>query len=243
MIDLTDYCYFWGSIIVLPLWIIMFIIKKETRKEMIISSIMFGIAAVLIEKYYAIKDYWNPNYIFNGIYLEDFIYGFLFGGIASVTLEIFEGYHMKKTGKKHYMLALSLAIATCLIFILLVNILKMNSIIAHIIPLILVGTVVILMNKKLFIPSIISGFIIMLITFFVFQFMLRINPDIFKEYWMLHNLSNIFIINILLEEYIFAFALGFGTAGFYELINGYDLVKDKEDKNNINFKKGEKINV
>lgn len=230
MMNFIEYAYFWGTLIILPLWIIIFVLIKEVRKEMIKSSILFGIAAVLIEKFYAIKDYWNPNYIFKGIYLEDFIYGFLFGGIASVTFEAFMGYHIRKKEKTHYKIGVLCAIITCLTFVILVNVLKVNSIVAHIIPPLIVGIIVIVMNKKLLIPSILSGIIITTVTFLVFQFVLSINPSVVKDYWMLDNISNILIVNIPIEEYLFAFALGFGLPGFYELIKGYDLVKDERKK-------------
>ncbi len=52
-------------------------------------------------------------------------------------------------------------------------------------------------------------------------------PDIFINHWMLENLSGIFIIGIPLEEFLFAFSVGFTGSNVYEFFFGYTLVKEK----------------
>lgn len=49
--------YFWGPLLLLPIFLYAFIKLKRQRKEMIFSGIIFGIAAILIDELYAKLDY------------------------------------------------------------------------------------------------------------------------------------------------------------------------------------------
>lgn len=219
--------YLWGSLLLLPLWLYGFIKNKESRKEMILCGILFGFAAIAIGYIYAIKDYWNPPYIFNNIlHIEDFIYGFLFGGIASEIFEII--LRMKSVKKdqkprKNLIIIFGLMAISC--FILFVNILNWNSIVAHIVPPLFVGIFCWVYRRDFIIPTILSGIFLLIITFIWQSIILLIYPNVIINIWLLENLSGIFVNNIPIEELIFAFSLGFGASCFYELINGHKYVK------------------
>jgi len=219
--------YLWGSLLLLPLWIYSFVNHKGCRKEMIICGTLFGFAAILIAHNYAIHDYWSPPYIFNNVfYLEDFIYGFLFGGIAAEIFEITFGFKETKQNKKKktFLLPIFLAI-TVLSFFLFVNLLGWNSIVAHIVPPLIIGLFCIFLRRDFLLPTILSGIIMLVITFLWQSLILAIYPNAIIDFWMIENLSGIFINGIPIEELIFAFALGFGASCFYELVMGYEYVK------------------
>lgn len=115
-------------------------------------------------------------------------------------------------------------------FIFFVNILKLNSIIAHIISPIFVGIIIGIFRKDLFIDQIYNGFFIMILTILMFWALLIIEPQLFIKYWYIDNLSGVFILNIPIEEYLFAFAVGFGLGNIYEFTFGYSLIKIKNKK-------------
>lgn len=113
-------------------------------------------------------------------------------------------------------------------FIFFVNILKLNSIIAHIISPIFLGIIIGVFRKDLFIDQIYNGIFIMILTALMFWVLLVIEPQLFIKYWYIDNLSGVFILNIPIEEYLFAFAVGFGLGNIYEFTFGYSLIKIKK---------------
>ena len=231
---LESTAYLWGSLLLLPLWLYGFLKNKDSRKEMIVCGILFGIAAIIIGYFYAIKDYWNPPYIFdNFLHIEDFIYGFLFGGIAAEIFEIILSMKsIKKKEKPRKDLIIIFSFISIFCFIFFVNILNYNSIIAHIVPPLLVGLFCVIYRKDFILPTVLSGIFLLVITFIWQSIILLIYPSCILSIWMLENLSGILISGIPIEELIFAFSLGFGASCFYELIMGYEYVKLREGRIN-----------
>src|SRR3989338_5460990 len=83
-----QYAYVIGDFIVgFPIFALIFYLRKDLRREMLVAGLLLGILS-LITEYWYLKDYWHPE---NGvrwrISLGDFFYGFFFGGIASVVYE------------------------------------------------------------------------------------------------------------------------------------------------------------
>lgn len=220
-----QYFYIIGTTIFLPLWLWMFS-KRDKRKDMLFVGLCFGIGAVIIEKLYANVDYWNPVYIFPSIPLEDFYYGFIFGGISS---EIYEVLFNKENSKRRVYrtkkkLLVLFSVLTAFSFWLVVDLLKLNSIIAHIVPPLLVGLISGIIHKDIWKPSIINGIILAILTFIGFQLLLIIYPDLFINHWHLDKLSGILILSIPIEEILFAFSIGFGAANLFEVVYGYKVV-------------------
>jgi len=222
--------YLWGLLPLLPLWLYGFIKNKESRIEMILCGIIFGFAAVAIGYVYATKDYWSPPYIFNNfLHIEDFIYGFLFGGIASEIFEIIlriKSVKKDQRPRKNLIIIFSLITLSC--FVLFVNILNWNSIVAHIVPPLCVGIFCWVYRRDFIIPTMLSGIFLLIITFIWQSIVLLIYPNAIIDIWLLENLSGIFVNGIPIEELIFAFSLGFGASCFYELIMGYEYVKSRQ---------------
>ncbi|MEA2020533.1 MAG: lycopene cyclase domain-containing protein [Patescibacteria group bacterium] len=221
-----DYFYLVGILLALPFWVFLFI-RKEHRKEILIMGLIFGVAAVVIEHAYAKWDYWHPVYIFPKVPFEDFLYGVVYGGISSELYEIFwkvkdSEFPRHETYKEFFLLGILLVAGT---FWLLVDTLALNSITAHIVPPIIVGIIVGSLRKELVKFQLFNGVVIALLTFGVFKLLFLIYPGMIEKYWMLENLSGVFVLQVPVEELLFAFAVGFGASCFYELAFGYALVK------------------
>lgn len=182
-------------------------------------GIIMGIGGILIDQFYAKWDYWNPVFILPNIPFEDFYYGFVLGGISAefyeIILPIKEIQESKKPKKGWLILS---AILTVAAFFITVNVLSINSIIAHILPPLMIGILIAFPNKNLLIFECINGISVSILTFLMFQALLLINPNLFENYWIMENLNGLYVLNIPIEELVFAFALGFGTALFYETI-------------------------
>ena len=93
-----QYAYLIGNIFFALFWIILFMYRRDLRKEMLTMSFVVAPMGPLSEFFY-LRDYWQPE-LFNGwsIGIEDLIFGFTIGGIAAVIYEVFFG---KKYMKRH----------------------------------------------------------------------------------------------------------------------------------------------
>ena len=226
-LTLSNTSYLWASLLLVPFWLWMFFKKGVCKKDMVILGGLFGLASVVIGMAYSNLDYWHPPYIFNNtLHIEDFIYGFLFGGI---TAEIYNFFGFKdkpsKNPKANYNFVFLFFIITFLCFEILVDILKFNSIVALIVPPILIGLIVVILRKDFAKPALLSGLTILLFTFFWQQIILFIYPSAIVDFWCLQNLSGFMILGIPIEELLFAFALGFGASCCYEFVFNYKYKK------------------
>ena len=80
-----QYAYLFGCAILLVAWAILFFFKKDTRKEMILISLIFGFAALTTSSIYS-PNWWSPENAFNtNPCLEDFLFGFSISGIAAAV--------------------------------------------------------------------------------------------------------------------------------------------------------------
>lgn len=230
-INLQPYFYFIGVTLIVPLWVLLFI-RKDKRKDMLLVGVLSGIAAIILDKYYATVDYWHPISIINWLPFDDFYYGFIYGGVAAELYEfIFKKKNSPKPTKRSYASLLYLFIFGLIAsFLVMVNIFHLNSITAHIVPPLAFGCIIPLLRKDLFIPELISGFIITILTYCMFLILILIYPEIFANHWELSKLSGIYITGIPIEELLFAFSVGFLTGNAYEFLYGYSLVPANQVK-------------
>ncbi len=185
---------------------------------------LFGLAGMLTAHFYALQDYWRPTYLLGSfLNIEDFFYGFFFGGIACELAEDLLKYKDVRSKKPKHRLALLLAggVISLLSLYFLTDVLKLNSIIAYIVPPMLIGFIVLTLRRDLSKIILLSGFLTAGLAILWFSAIQLLWGDVFSLYWRLGNLSGHYFLNIPLEEIIFAFALGFGGSCFYETVVGY----------------------
>ncbi len=89
-----NYVYLTGAVIILPIWLVLFFIRNDDRKSMVLVGLYVVILAILLEFIWFLKDYWYPlKYISISVFLyQETIFAFLLGGIASSIYIIFKGY-------------------------------------------------------------------------------------------------------------------------------------------------------
>lgn len=84
-----QYSYLIGDLILLAIWLVLFLWRKDTRKEMAIISLLFGFLGTVVTLIY-LMDWWHPLTITGTrIGIEDFIFGFSTAGIAAVVYSLF----------------------------------------------------------------------------------------------------------------------------------------------------------
>ncbi|MBI4141701.1 hypothetical protein HY484_02135 [Candidatus Woesearchaeota archaeon] len=212
--------WFTFSFLFLLVWIIIWLVRPQTRKEMLHMSIYtlpFGFTEPLF-----VPEYWMPPSLFNfaattGFDIESLIFCFAIGGIGSVLYETFTKTTHKKMRKKqchkyHY-LALTMPI---IVFIPLTLFTTLNPIYSAIIAM-FAGAITAIICRQDITKKILSGGICFLILYFVFFFLfITVYPNIVQTVWNLQALTNIFVLGIPIEELLFAFSFGMMWSSFYE---------------------------
>lgn len=211
------YFYFWGLIFVFPFTLYSYLkADKSLRIKIFISGLGFGILSVLLS--YICYDYFKPVYFFNYIRLEDFLYGFLFAGIIPIAHNLFN----KTKIKGKYSLNWQLAIIDILLFIasfyFLWYKLKINSIYVFCIIPVIVGFLSFIIVKGTIKDILITILASTFITVFVYNIIYLIYPKVYLNHYLLKNVSNIILLNVPLEEWLFAISLGIGCTYTYEAI-------------------------
>ncbi len=219
------------SLILFGIWLIVFIFKKQSRKEMFIVSLFtmpFGLTEPLF-----IPAYWSPPSLFNlalrtGFDIESLIFCFAVGGIAAVLYELFYRVKHKKVPKceihssKHKYHLLSL-FSPIIVFLLLWLFTELNPIYSASTAMLIGGIAAMMCRPDLKRKIIIGGVLFLILYFVFFVFFNNFYPYAVEKFWNLSALSGILILNIPLEELIFAFTFGMMWASVYEHVKWYRL--------------------
>ena len=212
-----------------PFFLFLFYWRKDTRKQMLIAGLSFGIVAFLTEPIF-IKYYWHPEYIFplfiKGIQIgsfEDFFYGFLKGGIAAVIYEeIFSQTTCKMRSHVHNWrrMILPIYLGGFILFLLPTIAFNVNPIFSSALSCLLFLVYLLIYRKDLLTHAIYSGLIISIITFIGYIIILFIYPGLIESWWKTDSLVGIYILGIPIEELLEGFIVGFFGGVFYEFFNG-----------------------
>ena len=83
-----QFSYLYGSLAVGTVWLIFFLLRPDLRRPMIEMSLLFGLGGVAAQIVYA-NDWWNPDNLTHTIIgIEDYLFGFFFGGTAGFAYEV-----------------------------------------------------------------------------------------------------------------------------------------------------------
>jgi len=227
------YTYLIGTLIALTIWGIFFLIRKDTRKEMLYISIIFAILSPILEELIFLQDWWQPLTITGTpVGIEDVLFGFSVGGILAVGYSILFKHkvEVKKSAKIekkniHFFLLLSLSLA--LLFFSFF-ILHLNSFISTIISLIIPLGILYWRRRDLIKSSIISGLITLPCMFVLYQVVHLLSPGFFDQFWFYQNIGRIVIFKIPLEEIIWFFLAGAFIGPLYEYWQEGKLIKMKK---------------
>lgn len=225
------YAYLIGNLIFGLIWLLLFLYRKDLRREILtlslIGSVFFPLALIYL------PDYWNPEYIIGGnfpIGIEDFLFAFFIAGIGAVLYEtIFGRVHSlcvcrKKNPKRLIaIIAVSAAVLLGLTFIF-----KLNSIYSSYVSFLIIFAYIIYFRRDLFWQAIISGFSVGLLMFVFYQIWIRIYPGIIEHWWQLQNISGILIFGTPFEEILWGFMWGLVAGTLYEFISGLSANKKHE---------------
>ena len=218
--------YVWPiwSLIIIVLWVIIWLYKKDSRKVMLKMSFI-TMAFGLTEPYF-VPEYWNPPSLFNlaqktGFDIESFIFSFAIGGIGCVIYRLFfkrqlvEMEEMERVHHRHklhsYLLIVPIFVAAALSILT-----SLNHIYCGIIAMFTGALATLYCRPDLKGKIWIGGFLFTLLYFIYFGSILLFFPLYVKSYWNLDELTYILIAGIPLEELLFAFSFGMYWSSLYE---------------------------
>ena len=222
MTDGYQFAYLTGNLILFIIWLTLFIYRKDLRHKMLLMSCLIAPLGPLSEIFFT-RDYWKPE-LFNGwqIGIEDLLFGFFAGGIASVFYEEILG---KKYTKRHlaghprWMLGFVIFSFSSLI---LMNIIfGFNSIYISVAGFLIIGAVIIAIRHDLARVAFLSGFFAGIMALILYIIFLYLFPGVIERWWLLSNISGILILGIPFEELLWAFGWGMVVGPAYEFTTGY----------------------
>lgn len=211
------YIYFLGGLICFIVWILLFYFRKDTRKEMVLISVLMMFAT--FSEPFFVPEYWSPKTLlgFPKLSIEDFIFCFSTGGIGAVIYEEILGKKLRSKRKSRInpkVLFLGAGPVLMFFFYFVFGFKFMTS---ALIGMFLDSIIIILTRKDLTEDLLMSGLLFMLLYFIIFQFFLMIHPEMIQM-WNLKNLSGFFILGIPIEEILWAFLAGAVSGPLYEFM-------------------------
>ena len=214
------YAYFVGTLLFGAVWLIFFLLRKDTRREMLAVSLAVGFLAVPWAPWF-FRDYWYPTYAwFFG--LEDFLYGFFAGGIVGVAYEVLFhhrlGTHIRP--RRRWVALLAGLVALSAVFFIALWHAQVNSIYAAFAAFAVFIAGLLWLRADLAVNALVSGLLFMIITFFFYLSFLSLFPNIVEAWWNLAHISGMRVVEIPIEELIWAFGMGMAGGPLYEFLVG-----------------------
>lgn len=221
------FAYLFGTLIFGLIWLLIFVKRKDLRKEQLYMGTLIGLAGFTEPLFYG--SYWSPQFFISlpniNIGIESILLCFFYGGIASTLYEFIFNEILKKTSresKKERKLETLLSIFIGITVSLFCwSIFKINFIYATIYGMLSVGFTLIFFRKDLFTSCLINGIIMAILSFIVLYIFGQVFSGIFNLWWRLDLLSGLRIFEVPFEEIMWHFALGFAAGPMYEVWKGY----------------------
>jgi len=232
------YGFFFGDLFLGLIWLLGFLWRKDLRKAMIWSGLFYAALLAVFLIFFRlgtivfpvassreiVPGYWHPHTIFNlgritgGYSVEDGLYMFFVGGIATYVYElIFHKSIRFKRKIQNHIHAVKLAAFAAALLALLTNLNLMYSLILFG----YVGAAVIWRERKdLIAHSVVGGVCFALIYIVSFMIFNLLFPHFVGEFYTFKNVSGVLILGIPLEEYLYALSFGLMWAPFYEYEHG-----------------------
>jgi|ERR1035437_3461594 hypothetical protein len=217
----SRYVYFIALIPFCIIWILIFYIRKDLRKEMLTMSLMIGILSLVTSYYWWTTDWWRPlNVTGTKVGIEDFIMGFSTGGImASIYEVVFKRGLYKRKLHHHISGGLTILFLLAQTTMWLFWGVGFTSFWASTIAMTLVAFIMIFIRRDLFFTSIITGVLMVIVSSIFYYTIVFISPEWINHTYLL-GLSGTRIIGVPIEEYIFWFFSGVVFGPFYEYWQG-----------------------
>lgn len=210
-----QFSYLIGACIPLLLWIIIFLIRKDVRKEMLFISVFSGVLAPLISLVH-LRDWWSPQTCTGtAVGIEDVIFAFAIGGLAVSLYEFCcKKFFVVKKSKAHNK-EVALVIGSGIIVFFVLSFL-VNSIIGFIGMSLVTSSIILFFRRDLFKYAMLSSLLLVIVGIPIYFIVESVTPGWIMHTWMLENFSGIFFLGIPFEEVLWYFFAGLSASMVYK---------------------------
>ncbi len=189
---------------------------------MLIISLIFGFVGIMLQPIHQI-DWWQPMNITNTVIgVEDFLFGFVSGGIAAVIYEVvvrkrFWGGKLERGRETRKNIKfLSFFLGFFIVFLLGFFVFKLNSLLCFL-ALAIVGLMIIYSQRRdLIVNSVFSGFLFFSIAIIIYTVVELITPGWVRSFWYFKNVPQIIVFNLPLDDMIWYLLTGAFIGPLYE---------------------------
>jgi len=202
-------------------WFFLYLKRPDERREMLVMSFTLGFASVITGYLWWTHDWWRPLTVTRTVVgVEDFIIGFLSGGIMASAYEWWmrkRHYHPHRLEGAFQLPAWSLLFLLAAITGSLFWTFHYTSFVASSIAMIIVWVYMVGRRPDLFWDSLASGALMTSIVFlFAYLPALLLVPGLVENTWPYPTLSGITFLTYPIEEFIFWILAGFIFGPLYE---------------------------
>ncbi len=222
-----QYVYLIATIPLIIVWVLIFLYRRDLRKEMMAMSIIIGSASVITCYIWWTDDWWYPVTLTGTrVGIEEFILGFATGGIMSSIYEFI----FRKTLYRKVVVPAHLALGTIVFLVLLTEVgrklFSLSTFWASTIAMIFTASMMLIIRKDLVLNAIVSAVSMMVISGLFYASLIFLSPEWISITYK-YPLSGIRLYNIPVEEFVFWFLAGFLFGPFYEYWKGEKLRKQR----------------
>lgn len=224
------YAYLITSILLLVVWLILFWLKPQSCKKMLLVSLLT--APLGLTEPFFVPSYWLPFTLFDlarktRFDLESLLFSFAVGGIAAILYETFWGQHRGRVSfheqhqKRHRIHRLAL-ISPIVTFFLLYLFTPLNPIYSSILAM-AIGALATWYCRPDLVRAMVTGSLLFLALYFVVFLVgfVWLFPGYVEAVWNLPVISGILVIGVPVEELLFATTLGAMWSSAYEHYNWF----------------------
>lgn len=217
------------------LWLVLFIQSPAIRNPLLMMSALSGLAGPISE-FWHYQDYWHPDYLLpiklgNWRFgIEDYLLSFFLAGIATAlfeTVAIKKGWKPLPPVSWKYLIRLDMfGNAGILLIIFFSSIMRLNSIYAILLALLLLSVVLYCKKPDWLFYALPLAFAFSVFYWILFRFaFMPAFPGIFEKWWNLKALWGIRLFGVPVEEPLWAFGVALFGGPVYRYCCG-DLKKN-----------------
>ena len=226
--------YLVADVVLGALWLTPFVSRKDLRGKMlwcgvycaVVLSIGFLILQILLPHLppwqRIVPGYWNPDTLFDlaritgGWSIEDVLYMFFTGGIASSLFDVIRGQTVPPVGGSLLRRRRAATLIPALVVLVMLILLNVN-LMWELITFVGLGALVIWLSRPdLITRSLVGGVCYASLYYMLALFLLFLFPGYLTAHYNPSNLSGIFVGQLPLEEILFAFFFGLMWSSIYE---------------------------
>ena len=204
---------------------LIYALREDLRpviRVMMLCSVPFAFTEFLFY-----PDYWEPVFLFDladriGFGIEDVIFVCGLGAFTSTGFLFFSGFRLgdgvRQSTRGEISRRLGLLFLLTFSLVLVTALMGVPMIYGSFFIMIGVSSIVFLIRKDLFLPSLAgAGIAVVVYTLLSLVFGL-VFPQAFRNVWHTDKFLNVFVLGIPLEEYMYGFACGMAATMFYPFV-------------------------